>query len=58
MHERAGSLNTDDMVMWFDQGNALQVDGDVSSGAMVEGSLADVQQRVITAAREFLRKPE
>src|SRR6476661_4815333 len=26
MHERAGSLNTDDMVMWFDQGNALQVD--------------------------------
>jgi magnesium chelatase subunit I len=37
MHERAGSLNTDDMVMWFDQGNALQVDGDVSSGAMVEG---------------------
>ena len=37
VHERAGSLNTDDMVMWFDQGNALQVDGDVSSGAMVEG---------------------
>jgi magnesium chelatase subunit I len=37
MHERAGHLNTDDMVMWFDQGNALQVDGDVSSGAMVEG---------------------
>jgi magnesium chelatase subunit I len=37
MHERAGSLNMDDMVMWFDQGNALQVDGDVSSGAMVEG---------------------
>ncbi|HMI58239.1 MAG TPA: magnesium chelatase [Gemmatimonadaceae bacterium] len=37
MHERAGSLSTDDMVMWFDQGNALQVDGDVSSGAMVEG---------------------
>ncbi|MBK5187192.1 MAG: magnesium chelatase [Gemmatimonadaceae bacterium] len=37
MHEHAGSLNTDDMVMWFDQGNALQVDGDVSSGAMVEG---------------------
>ena len=37
MHERAGSLNTDDMVMWFDQGNALQVDGDVSSGTMVEG---------------------
>ena len=37
MHERAGSLDTDDMVMWFDQGNALQVDGDVSSGAMVEG---------------------
>ncbi len=37
MHERAGSLNTDDMVMWFDQGNALQVNADVSSGAMVEG---------------------
>ncbi|MBA2685771.1 MAG: magnesium chelatase [Gemmatimonadaceae bacterium] len=37
MEERAGSLNMDDMVMWFDQGNALQVDGDVSSGAMVEG---------------------
>jgi magnesium chelatase subunit I len=37
MHERASTLNTDDMVMWFDQGNALQVDGDVSSGSMVEG---------------------
>jgi magnesium chelatase subunit I len=37
VHEHAASLNTDDMVMWFDQGNALQVDGDVSSGAMVEG---------------------
>lgn len=28
-----------------------------AAGAMVEGSLADVQQRVITAAREFLRAP-
>jgi magnesium chelatase subunit I len=35
--ERAAGLNTDDIVMWFDTGNALQVSEDVSSGAMVEG---------------------
>jgi magnesium chelatase subunit I len=35
--ESAGGKNTDDIVMWFDTGNALQVMDDVSSGAMVEG---------------------
>jgi magnesium chelatase subunit I len=34
---RAGTASTDDIVMWFDTGNALQVSDDVSSGAMVEG---------------------
>jgi magnesium chelatase subunit I len=35
--ESAGGKNTDDIVMWFDTGNMLQVMDDVSSGAMVEG---------------------
>jgi magnesium chelatase subunit I len=32
--ERAGGVNTDDLVMWFDGGNALQVTDDVGSSAM------------------------
>jgi len=34
---RAGGADTDEIVMWFDGGNALQVGDDVASGAMVEG---------------------
>jgi len=34
---RAGGVDTDEIVMWFDTGNALQVSDDVSGGAMVEG---------------------
>jgi magnesium chelatase subunit I len=34
---RAGAVSTDDLVMWFDTGNALQVSDDIASGAMVEG---------------------
>ena len=35
--ERAGGANTDDIIMWFDTGNALQVTDDLSSAAMVRG---------------------
>src|SRR6476469_10966273 len=51
MHEHAGSLNTDDMVMWFDQGNALQVTDDVPVDAVVEGfgSVPGLMQVVNTA---------
>jgi magnesium chelatase subunit I len=34
---RAGGINTDDLVMWFDKGNALQVGDDVSAGALAQG---------------------
>jgi magnesium chelatase subunit I len=34
---RAGTVNSDDMVMWFDRGNALQVTDDVASAAMLKG---------------------
>ncbi len=34
---RAGGINTDDVVVWFDQGNALQVGDDVGADAMVDG---------------------
>ena len=33
---RAGTVNTDEMVMWFDRGNALQVTDDVAAAAMVK----------------------
>jgi magnesium chelatase subunit I len=35
--ERAGGVNTDDVVMWFDTGNALQVSDDVGAEAMLQG---------------------
>ncbi|HEX6535573.1 MAG TPA: magnesium chelatase [Gemmatimonadaceae bacterium] len=35
--ERAGGVNTDDIVMWFDRGNALQVTHDLSAAAVVRG---------------------
>ena len=35
--ERAGNVNTDDVVMWFDGGGALQVSDDVSVDAVVRG---------------------
>jgi magnesium chelatase subunit I len=34
---RAGGATTDEMVMWFDRGNALQVKDDLSSSALVQG---------------------
>ena len=34
---RAGAVDADDVVMWFDRGNALQVTDDVSAAAMLEG---------------------
>jgi magnesium chelatase subunit I len=34
---RVGTLNTDEIVVWFDRGNALQVTHDLSSAAMVRG---------------------
>jgi magnesium chelatase subunit I len=33
-HERAGGVNTDDIVIWFDEGGALQVTEDGNSAAM------------------------
>ncbi|MBA3645183.1 MAG: sigma 54-interacting transcriptional regulator [Gemmatimonadaceae bacterium] len=35
--ERAGGMNTDDIVMWFDVGGALQVTDEVPVEAVVEG---------------------
>ena len=35
--ERAGGVNTDEIVMWFDAGGALQVSDDVSTEAMYKG---------------------
>ena len=35
--ERAGGANTDDIVMWFDAGGALQVTDDVSADAVCKG---------------------
>ena len=35
--ERAGGVNTDDIVMWFDSGGALQVSDDVTVGAVIQG---------------------
>ncbi|HJU90515.1 MAG TPA: magnesium chelatase [Gemmatimonadaceae bacterium] len=34
---RAGGVNTDEMVMWFDVGNAMQVADDVPAQGMVQG---------------------
>jgi len=35
--ERAGNINTDEIVMWFDSGGALQVSDDVSTDAIHKG---------------------
>jgi len=35
--ERAGGVNTDEVVMWFDAGGALQVSDDVSTPAIYKG---------------------
>jgi magnesium chelatase subunit I len=35
--ERAGGVNTDEIVMWFDAGGALQVTDDVSADAVFRG---------------------
>jgi magnesium chelatase subunit I len=35
--ERAGGANTDDIVMWFDSGGALQVSDDVAADAVFKG---------------------
>jgi magnesium chelatase subunit I len=35
--ERAGGVNTDEIVMWFDAGGALQVTDDLSSEAVCKG---------------------
>ncbi len=35
--ERAGGVNTDDVVMWFDAGGALQVSDDISADAVYKG---------------------
>ncbi|HET7585768.1 MAG TPA: magnesium chelatase [Gemmatimonadaceae bacterium] len=37
LRERAGPLDTDDMVIWFDGGNALQITDDVAAPAVLEG---------------------
>ncbi|MBX6330345.1 MAG: magnesium chelatase [Gemmatimonadaceae bacterium] len=34
---RVGTVNTDEIVMWFDRGNALQVTHDLSAAALVRG---------------------
>ena len=49
--ERAEGVNTDDIVMWFDEGGALQVTDDASSDAVLKGfqvvpGLVDVVNRV------------
>ncbi|MGI8498454.1 MAG: magnesium chelatase [Gemmatimonadaceae bacterium] len=54
--ERAGGAGTDDMVMWFDRGNALQVTDDVSSDAMLKAfarvpGLVELVQQVGLATR-------
>jgi len=36
-HDRAGGVNTDDIVMWFDEGGALQVADDARSELAVKG---------------------
>ncbi|HEU4564961.1 MAG TPA: magnesium chelatase, partial [Gemmatimonadaceae bacterium] len=35
--ERAGGVNVDDIIMWFDEGGALQVTDDAKSAAVLKG---------------------
>jgi magnesium chelatase subunit I len=37
LRERAGDLDTDEIVMWFDQGSALQVGDDIAIGVVRKG---------------------
>ena len=55
--ERAEGVNTDDIVMWFDEGGALQVTDDASSEAVFKGfqsvpGLVDVVSRVGLAPKD------
>ncbi|HYU51636.1 MAG TPA: magnesium chelatase, partial [Gemmatimonadaceae bacterium] len=49
--DRAGGINTDEIIMWFDVGGALQVTDDVPVEAVVEGfgSVPGLMQVVNTA---------
>src|SRR5213076_3101397 len=49
--DRAGGINTDEIIMWFDVGGALQVTDDVPVEAVVEGfgSVPGLMQTVNTA---------
>src|SRR6202045_57522 len=49
--DRAGGINTDEIIMWFDVGGALQVTDDVPVDAVVEGfgSVPGLMQVVNTA---------
>ncbi len=54
--DRAEGVNTDDIVMWFDEGGALQVTDDASSDAVLKGfqvvpGLVDVVNRVGLATK-------
>src|SRR5213076_590629 len=48
--DRAGGINMDDIIMWFDVGGALQVTDDVPVEAVVEGfgSVPGLMQAVTT----------
>jgi magnesium chelatase subunit I len=37
LRERAGDLDTDEIVIWFDQGSALQVGDDIAIGVVRKG---------------------
>ena len=49
--DRAGGINTDEIIMWFDVGGALQITDDVPVDAVVEGfgSVPGLMQVVNTA---------
>ena len=56
-HERAGGVNVDDIIMWFDEGQALQVDDDAKSEFVYRGfervpGLLDVVHQTGLAAEE------
>ena len=57
--ERAGLADTDEIVMWFDAGGALQVSDDVSAAAVVQGfkavpTLIDTVEEAGLASRSNL----
>jgi len=51
LRARAGTVDTDAAVMWFDAGGALQVSDDVSAAAVVRGfeSVPDLVESVVAA---------